>query len=118
MVEKIRRLLYARAYLTHFNLHAANWAYSGIEMALRDIVGKACKQPLYKDGGYRDEVKFWGWVTKLPGIAAAAKFRVRQGYDTFYEKVGIDPAHNIACVKAIREAVGYNVALRVDVNQS
>jgi len=75
-------------------------------MALWDIVGQACKQPLYKGGEYRDEVKFWGWVTKLPGIAAAAKFRVRQGYDTFYEKVGIDPAHNIACVKAIREVVG------------
>ena len=59
-VERIRRRLYARAHLTHFHLHAANWAYSGIEMALWDIVGKACKQPLYRlwGGGYREKVKF------------------------------------------------------------
>jgi L-alanine-DL-glutamate epimerase-like enolase superfamily enzyme len=122
MVEKIRRRLFARAYLTHFNLHAANWAYSGIEMALWDIVGKACKQPLSRlwGGGYRDKVKFWGWVphTKLPEIAAAAKLRVKQGYDTLYEKVGIDPGHDLASVKAIRDAVGYDVSLRLDANQS
>ena len=122
MVEKIRRRLYARSYLTHFNLHAANWAYSGIEMALWDIVGKACNQPLYKlwGGGYRDRVKFWGWIphTKLPEITAAAKLRVKQGYDTLYEKVGIDPAHDLASLKAIRDAVGYDVSLRVDANQS
>ena len=122
MIERIRRRLFARAYLTHFNLHAANWAYSGIEMALWDIVGKACKQPLHRlwGGGYREKVKFWGWVphTKLSEIAREAKSRVKQGYDTLYEKVGIDPAHDLASVKAIRDAVGYDVSLRVDANQS
>lgn len=122
MVERIRRRLYARSYLTHFNLHAANWAYSGIEMALWDIVGKACSQPLHRlwGGGYRNRVKFWGWIphTKLSEITATAKLRVRQGYDTLYEKVGIDPEHDLASLKAIRNAVGYDVSLRVDANQS
>jgi L-alanine-DL-glutamate epimerase-like enolase superfamily enzyme len=121
-VEMIRRQLYARAYLTHFHLHVANWAYSGIEMALWDIVGKTCKQPLHRlwGGGYRDKVKFWGWVphTKLSAVAAEAKRLVREGYDTLYEKVGIDPKHDVASVKAIRDAVGYDVELRIDANQA
>jgi L-alanine-DL-glutamate epimerase-like enolase superfamily enzyme len=121
-IEKIRRRLYAHVYLTHFHLHAANWAYSGIEMALWDIVGKACEQPLHRlwGGGYRDKVKFWGWVphTKLSTIAAESKRLVREGYDTLYLKVGIDPKNDVASVKTIRDAVGYEVELRVDANQA
>ena len=121
-VEMIRRKLYSRFYLTHFHLHAANWVFSGIEMALWDIVGKACKQPLYRlwGGGYRDKVKFWGWIphTKISEIVTEAKRYVNEGFDTLYEKVGIDPKHDVASVKAIRDAVGFDVELRIDANQA
>ena len=55
---------------------------------------------------------------KLPTIVAEAKRCVREGFDTLYEKVGIDPKHDLASIKAIRDAVGYDVELRIDANQA
>jgi L-alanine-DL-glutamate epimerase-like enolase superfamily enzyme len=121
-IERIRKKLYARFNLIHFHLHSSNWALSGIEMALWDIVGKACKQPLNRlwGGGYVDKVNFWGWVphVKLSEIKSEAKRYVRQGFDTLYEKVGIDPKHDVESVRAIRDAVGYGPELRIDANQA
>jgi len=121
-VDRIRRKLYARFNLIHFHLHAASWALSGIEMAFWDIIGKSCSQPLYRlmGGGYRKKVKFWGWVphTKLPTMRTEARRYVKAGFDSLYEKVGLDPRHDIASVRAIREAVGYDIELRIDANQA
>jgi L-alanine-DL-glutamate epimerase-like enolase superfamily enzyme len=122
MVERIRRKLYARFNLIHVHLQAANWALSGIEMALWDIVGKACKQPLSRlwGGAYRKKVKYLGGVPHqtIPVIQAEARRLVEEGFDSLYEKVGLDPWHDLESVRAIRDAVGYDVELRVDANQA
>lgn len=117
-VDKIRMKFYARFNLIHFHLHAANWAFSGIDSALWDIVGKSCGQPLYRlwGGGYRNKVKFWGWVPQstLQIIQDEARRYVEQGFDCLYIKVGLDRKHDVESVKAIREAVGYDVDLRIE----
>ena len=121
-VDRIRMKFYTRFNLIHFHLHAANWAFSGIDSALWDIVGKSCGQPLYRlwGGGYRNKVKFWAWIPHLtlPIIQDEARRCVEQGFDCLYIKVGLDRKHDVESVKAIREAVGYDVDLRIDANQA
>jgi len=121
-VERLRKKLYARFNLIHFHLHAANWAFSGIDTALWDIVGKSCGQPLHRlwGGGYRDKVNFWGWVPHgtFPVIQDESRRYVQEGFNCLYLKVGIDREHDVKSVKAIRDAVGYEVDLRIDANQA
>lgn len=121
-VDKLRMKFYARFNLIHFHLHAANWAFSGIDSALWDIVGKTCRQPLYRlwGGGYRNKVKFWGWVphATLRIIQDEARRYVEQGFDCLYLKVGLDRKQDVESVKAIRDAVGYDVDVRIDANQA
>ena len=121
-VDLLRKKFYARFNLIHFHVHAANWAFSGIDSALWDIVGKACGQPLFRlwGGGYRRKVKFWGWIpyATVPIIQTESKRCVEQGFDCLYLKVGLDRRHDVESVKAIRDAVGYDVDLRIDANQA
>ena len=121
-VERLRKKLYARFNLVHFHLHAANWAFSGIDTALWDIIGKSCGQPLHRlwGGGYRDKVNFWGWVPHgtFSIIQEESRRYVQEGFNCLYLKVGIDRKHDIESVKAIRDAVGYDVDLRIDANQA
>lgn len=121
-VDRLRMKFYARFNLIHFHLHTASWAFSGIDTALWDIVGKACGQSLCRlwGGGYRNKVKFWGWVpqTTFSEMQNEAKRYVERGFDCLYLKVGLDRRHDVESVKAIREAVGYDVDLRIDANQA
>lgn len=50
-------------------------------------------------------------------LAAAAVARVADGFATLKLKVGTDAATDVARVRAVREAVGAGVALRLDANQ-
>src|SRR5207249_11747052 len=50
------------------------------------------------------------------GTAALAAQRVREGFRTLKVKVGTDPAADVARVRAVREAIGPEVALTVDAN--
>lgn len=50
-------------------------------------------------------------------LAAAAKQRVAEGFSTLKTKVGTDAATDVARVRAVREAVGPDVAIRLDANQ-
>ena len=50
-------------------------------------------------------------------LAAAAQARVADGFEVLKLKVGTDAATDVARVKAVREAVGPGVALRLDANQ-
>ena len=50
-------------------------------------------------------------------LAAAAQQRVADGFSTLKAKVGTDAATDVARVRAVREAVGPDVAIRLDANQ-
>lgn len=50
-------------------------------------------------------------------LAQAARARVGEGFTTLKLKVGTDAATDVARVRAVREAVGPGIALRLDANQ-
>ncbi|MGH8791913.1 MAG: enolase C-terminal domain-like protein, partial [Stackebrandtia sp.] len=50
-------------------------------------------------------------------LVAAASKRVAEGFTTLKIKVGADPEGDLDRIKAVREAVGGDVALRLDANQ-
>lgn len=100
----------------------AHQAVAGVEMALWDIVGKACDKPLYVlwGGAFRKKIEYYGYVN--PGTpeqaAAQAVTLVAEGFRTLYLKIGFAEAEDLARVSAIREAVGPGPKIRVDANQS
>ena len=126
-VGPITKKLYAAYNLTHFHIHASNWAWNAIEMALWDLVGKQCGKPLYKiwGGAFRKKIPYYGSIPRTPGItpeevAKQAVELVNRGFKTLFIKVGLDEEEDIEFVKAMRESVGYksNVKIRVDANQA
>lgn len=95
-------------------------AKAAVDMALYDIAGKSFNLPLNKLlGSSRNTI-----VTditigiKSPSEMAksAVKF-VNRGFRSLKIKVGIDPLEDIERVKAVRNAVGEKVTIRVDANQ-
>jgi L-alanine-DL-glutamate epimerase-like enolase superfamily enzyme len=100
----------------------ANQALAGVEMALWDIVGKACQQPVHRLLGG----KFWdrsSCFAFLQGndpkkLAADARMWREDGFDVMYVKVGLGFKRDLACVEAVREAVGEAAKVRVDANQA
>ena len=109
-------------------------SFSGIEMALWDIVGKAAGQPVYNllGGPVRDKVRVYanGWSYKIQDFdkyVKAAENVVKQGYTaikfdplprpwrTFIPKDHI--RHAVKVVKAMREALGPDVDMMLDIHR-
>jgi L-alanine-DL-glutamate epimerase-like enolase superfamily enzyme len=102
-----------------FGRHFAGYALGGIDMALWDIIGKACNQPVYKllGGKIRDKSECFKYIhhDEPEVMAAEAKEAVRQGYNTIYCKyTGIE--HLKEAVEAIRGEIGDQPKLWVDFN--
>ncbi|GMR11528.1 MAG: muconate/chloromuconate family cycloisomerase [Anaerolineae bacterium] len=93
-----------------------------IETALHDLVGKALDRPAYDllGGADRAEIPLsWSLASGDPQqeVQEAMEW-VEQGHRIFKIKFGfLGPEEDIARLKAIREAVGGDVDLRIDVNQ-
>jgi galactonate dehydratase len=103
-----------------------------VEMACWDIVGKALGQPVYRllGGPVRDRIKAYanGWYTveRTPQeFAVAARRVVEQGYralkvDPFgsgsYELTREQRVHALALIEAIRDAVGPDVEILVEMH--
>jgi D-galactarolactone cycloisomerase len=95
----------------------------GLEVALWDIIGKACGQPLYKLwGGYSDRVRAYASTMEVRGPEQRAEDALR-----FYEegwraiKLRIhqwDMADDIRQVEKVCEAVGDRMEIMVDANQA
>ena len=101
-------------------LHRSFPAKAGIEMALYDLVGKACNVPVYQllGGQVRDRVLLSHSLSMgdPEAIAAQAQSLVAQGYKTLKAKIGQDLRADLAVLAAVRSAVGSEVVLRVDAN--
>jgi galactonate dehydratase len=106
-------------------------AISGIEQALWDVVGKACKQPVYNllGGRCRDRIRVyangWSYGMKEPGdYARAAENVVKEGFTAIKFdplpapwRTWIPKEHErraVRVVKAVRDAVGPDVDLLIE----
>lgn len=95
-------------------------AKAAVDMAVYDLFGKKYNLPLHKlFGGYRGSV-----VTDITISVNSPDEMVRDsieaveaGFNILKTKVGTDVNLDIQRVKAIREAVGNDVIIRVDANQ-
>lgn len=96
-------------------------AKAALDIACFDITGKALGVPVYQLLGGRYHDKFP--ITHVLSIgtpeemAEEAANRVEMGYRSFKMKVGTEVTRDVARIKAVRERVGEDIAIRVDVNQ-
>jgi L-alanine-DL-glutamate epimerase-like enolase superfamily enzyme len=105
---------------------AITHAISGVDIALWDLLGKACGQPVGRllGGRYRDRVRpYASLLMREPGRMEGELYPVKnQGFRAF--KIGWGPfgrrdnATDEAIVKAAREAVGEDSLLMVDAGGS
>jgi o-succinylbenzoate synthase len=95
-------------------------AKAAVDIALYDLYGQLYNAPIYKLlGGYRKEIITDITISVNPPeeMAKDSLDAVKRGFETLKIKVGKDPLVDIERMKAIREAVGYDVKLRIDANQ-
>ena len=100
-------------------------AQSAIDIALWDIVGQAAGMPLHRLWGhYRSEVPVYGsgcWRgLGGEGMAAKAQRFVSEGYKAIKMQVGHiwSDKTDVANVRQVREAVGDDIDIMVDVNMA
>jgi L-Ala-D/L-Glu epimerase len=93
---------------------------TAIDIACYDLLGKKVGMPVYKLlGGLSNtiETDITVGIDKPDVMAQKAQNWVKKGFNTIKTKVGTGLKEDIARVKAIREAVGSGVKIRVDANQ-
>src|SRR5713101_495418 len=104
----------------------ATLALTAIDIALWDIRGKALNLPLARLlGGLRDRVPAYASgalmrTSPLDKLERAAAALVQKGFRQIKTQMaveGLTPAQEIERIRAIRSAVGPDVALMVDINQ-
>ena len=95
-------------------------AKAAVDMAIYDLYAKCYNAPLYRLlGGYRKELvtDITISVNEKEEMVKDSLAAVERGFSILKVKVGKDPLGDVERVKAIREAVGPNITLRVDANQ-
>ena len=96
-------------------------AKAAVDMALWDLYGQKYRIPVYKlMGGARKNI-----VTDITISVNDPETMVRdslialdRGYDCLKMKVGVNPELDVARLKAVRQAVGNDVTIRIDANQA
>jgi muconate cycloisomerase len=95
-------------------------AKAAIDTALYDALGKSLGVPVTTllGGAVRDSLPVVGWVgIKAPEeMARKAMEFVNSGHQILKLKLGTTVRDDVQRVKAVREAVGHGVKIRVDVN--
>ncbi|MDO5559807.1 MAG: dipeptide epimerase [Oscillospiraceae bacterium] len=96
-------------------------AKAAVDMALWDLYGKLYLIPVYKLlGGARKQIitDITISVNEPDEMARDAMDAIRRGFDCLKVKVGDDPSNDVARLKAVRDAVGTDVCIRIDANQA
>ncbi|HET6504504.1 MAG TPA: enolase C-terminal domain-like protein [Amycolatopsis sp.] len=97
-------------------------ARAGVEMALLDICGKAAGIGVHQllGGAVRDHIdlSFSLHMNDPAAMAEDARERAEAGFTTLKVKIGREWAADRAALTAVRDAVGDDVAIRVDVNEA
>ena len=95
-------------------------AKAAMDVALHDLWARRRNLPLVEALG-GSSTRIATVVTLSAGdaeqLAHSAIERVQEGFTTLKVKVGVDPSGDLARLAAIRQAVGPQVAIRVDANQ-
>ncbi|MBC7813625.1 MAG: mandelate racemase/muconate lactonizing enzyme family protein [Burkholderiales bacterium] len=127
-IQPIWELLYSTMRLRGHSQGFQLEAISGIDIALWDIAGKALNTPVYKllGGQMRDRIPVY--ASSLPrvhqssgeagwqGLADAAREIKEQGFLAFKVKLGIDLDRDRHALRVLKEAVGDEIKIGVDVN--
>ena len=91
------------------------------DMAVHDIMGKALNVPVYQliGGKFTDKIPLrYGIGSGTPQqMYDMAKRGVDEGYTAIKMKCGMHPKEEIECVAAVREAIGPDNAIGIDINQ-
>jgi len=99
------------------------WAKAGLDIALFDLMGKASKKPISAllGGSFRQNLPVEFPLTERRGdpqkIGEEASRATRLGYTFLELKAGTDPVSDVERVRAVREAIGNNPRLKVDINE-
>jgi len=96
------------------------FARAPIDMALYDLMGKYCRVPVHKlmGGCYTERVPIVGivYLHTAEKMAKDASDYASKGFKEVKLKVGLAPDADVQNVKAVRQAVGDEVGIRVDAN--
>lgn len=103
-------------------------ALSGIDIAIWDIKGKALGLPVHKllGGAYRDRALAYASglfrtnaKNQEDALVEEALGYKRDGFSAMKLKIGhVSPEEDLSIIKAIREAIGYDLKLMVDANRA
>jgi L-alanine-DL-glutamate epimerase-like enolase superfamily enzyme len=95
---------------------------SGVDLACWDIIGKALGQPVCRliGGSCREWLPAYAsdlhWKEDPAEMARLAASFVEQGYRLVKTHLGVDAEDDVRRVRALREAIGSDVGLMVDIN--
>lgn len=97
------------------------YAKSAIDYALYDLTAQSCGVPVYQLlGGYCGSVEVTAVFSAgdTEQLVLEAEEQLRRGYRVLKLKVGSDHRSDLDRVRRLREAIGYDVQLRLDGNEA
>ena len=119
--EAMRREAFTHG-LWQFRAGTGNFAWAGIDMALWDVCGRACGEPIWRllGGLQQQAVTYFYYLARgqQESLAAQVDEGLAAGFEVFYLKVGLDDAEDIEMVATARKALGPGPRLRIDANGS
>jgi o-succinylbenzoate synthase len=95
-------------------------AKAAVDMAVYDLFAKSCGMPLYKVlGGSKGEIEtdLTISVNDTEEMVKDSLLAIKQGFGILKIKVGKEGQKDVERIKAIRQAVGPDIKLRIDANQ-
>jgi len=101
-------------------VHSNPSAVAAFEMACYDILGQVAGLPLFRlFGGDKStfETDITTGIDAPEAMAANAKRHADMGYKTLKVKIGLDPDQDFERLRAVRDAIGDGISLRIDANQ-
>jgi len=101
-------------------VHSNPSMVAAFDMALYDILGKVAGLPLFRLlGGDKSsfETDITTGIDTTEAVVRETKKHADWGYKTLKVKVGTDPDADFARLQAVRDAIGYDVKVRIDANQ-
>ena len=96
-------------------------AKSAVDLALYDLMGKICGQPVCRllGGKLKAQIETSKAIGLggLDTVVAEAKGLIEQGFSILKIKTGVDPDAEIHMIRKIRQAVGPTARIKLDANQ-